>query len=66
VLGTRVTEDAAGGDEAQPVRARGLVKRYKDVLAVDHIDLNVRHGDVYGFLGPTAPARPPPCAWPSA
>ena len=28
--------------EAQPVKARGLVKRYKDVLAVDHIDLNVQ------------------------
>jgi len=38
--------------EAPPVRARGLVKRYKEVLAVDHIDLNVQAGDVYGFLGP--------------
>ncbi len=46
-----------GGEEAQPVRARGLVKRYKDVLAVDHIDLNVRHGDVYGFLGPNGAGK---------
>ena len=46
-----------GGDHAQPVRARGLVKRYKDVLAVDHIDLNVRHGDVYGFLGPNGAGK---------
>jgi ABC-2 type transport system ATP-binding protein len=45
------------GDEAPPVRARGLVKRYKDVLAVDHIDLNVRHGDVYGFLGPNGAGK---------
>ena len=43
--------DPAPGD-APPVRARGLVKRYKEVLAVDHIDLNVGVGDVYGFLGP--------------
>jgi ABC-2 type transport system ATP-binding protein len=43
--------------EAQPVRARGLVKRYKDVLAVDHIDLNVRSGDVYGFLGPNGAGK---------
>ena len=50
----------------QPVRARGLVKRYGEILAVDHIDLNVRSGDVYGFLGPTGPARPPPCGWPWA
>jgi ABC-2 type transport system ATP-binding protein len=44
-------------DEAQPVRARGLVKRYKEVLAVDHIDLNVVAGDVYGFLGPNGAGK---------
>jgi ABC-2 type transport system ATP-binding protein len=43
--------------EAQPVRARGLVKRYKEVLAVDHIDLNVHAGDVYGFLGPNGAGK---------
>jgi ABC-2 type transport system ATP-binding protein len=42
---------------APPVRARGLVKRYDDVLAVDHIDLNVRAGDVYGFLGPNGAGK---------
>jgi len=40
-----------------PVRARGLVKRYKDVLAVDNVDLNVRTGDVYGFLGPNGAGK---------
>jgi ABC-2 type transport system ATP-binding protein len=44
-------------DGAQPVRARGLVKRYKEVLAVDHIDLDVRAGDVYGFLGPNGAGK---------
>ena len=39
------------------MRARGLVKRYKEVLAVDHIDLNVRAGDVYGFLGPNGAGK---------
>jgi ABC-2 type transport system ATP-binding protein len=43
--------------EAQPVRARGLVKRYSDVLAVDRIDLNVQAGDVYGFLGPNGAGK---------
>jgi ABC-2 type transport system ATP-binding protein len=43
--------------DAPPVKARGLVKRYKDVLAVDHIDLNVRAGDVYGFLGPNGAGK---------
>ena len=44
-------------ERAQPVKARGLVKRYKEVLAVDHIDLNVQVGDVYGFLGPNGAGK---------
>jgi ABC-2 type transport system ATP-binding protein len=43
--------------EAPPVRARGLVKRYKEVVAVDHVDLHVRAGDVYGFLGPNGAGK---------
>jgi len=43
--------------DAPPVKARGLVKRYKEVLAVDHIDLNVNVGDVYGFLGPNGAGK---------
>jgi ABC-2 type transport system ATP-binding protein len=49
--------DAAAQDGAPPVKARGLVKRYKEVLAVDHIDHNVRSGDVYGFLGPNGAGK---------
>ena len=44
-------------DDAPPVRARGLVKRYDEVVAVDHIDLNVQTGDVYGFLGPNGAGK---------
>jgi ABC-2 type transport system ATP-binding protein len=33
------------------VATRELTKRYGPVLAVDRIDLDVRQGDVYGFLG---------------
>src|ERR1700710_2813543 len=33
------------------IRTHGLTKRYGEVLAVDGIDLDVRDGDVYGFLG---------------
>ncbi|CAN5484950.1 ABC transporter ATP-binding protein [soil metagenome] len=33
------------------IRTRGLTKRYGPVVAVDEIDLDVRAGDVYGFLG---------------
>ena len=44
-------------DDGAPVRARGLVKRYKEILAVDHVDLQVRSGDVYGFLGPNGAGK---------
>jgi ABC-2 type transport system ATP-binding protein len=44
-------------EDALPVRARGLVKRYREVLAVDHVDLNVGAGDVYGFLGPNGAGK---------
>jgi ABC-2 type transport system ATP-binding protein len=45
------------GEDAAPVEARGLVKRYGDLVAVDHIDLTVRAGDVYGFLGPNGAGK---------
>jgi ABC-2 type transport system ATP-binding protein len=36
---------------AEVIRTRGLVKRYGRLRAVDGIDLDVRSGDIYGFLG---------------
>lgn len=32
--------------------ARGLTKRFGELVAVDHLDLRVRRAEVYGFLGP--------------
>jgi ABC-2 type transport system ATP-binding protein len=43
--------------DAPPVEARGLVKRYGDVLAVDRVDLTVKAGDVYGYLGPNGAGK---------
>jgi ABC-2 type transport system ATP-binding protein len=40
-----------------PIEARGLVKRYGDLTAVDHVDLTVRAGDVYGYLGPNGAGK---------
>jgi len=40
-----------------PIEARGLVKRYGDVTAVDHVDLTVGVGDVYGYLGPNGAGK---------
>lgn len=36
---------------------RGLTKRYGRVLAVDGVDLEVREGDRYGFLGPNGSGK---------
>src|SRR2546425_10756835 len=40
-----------------PVSARGLVKRYGDVVALAGVDLTVGRGDVYGFLGPNGAGK---------
>ena len=39
----------------------GLERAFDDVLAVQGVDLAVEEGEIFGFLGPTAPARRPPC-----
>ena len=33
------------------IQTTGLSKRYKDNWAVDHLDLRVETGDIYGFIG---------------
>jgi ABC-2 type transport system ATP-binding protein len=38
-------------DDGVVVRTWGLTKRYGELRAVDAVDLEVRRGDVYGFLG---------------
>jgi ABC-2 type transport system ATP-binding protein len=43
--------------DAPPVAARGLVKRYGDIVAVDHVDLTVERGDVFGYLGPNGAGK---------
>jgi len=40
-----------------PVEARGLVKRYGTVTAVDGVDLTVEPGDIYGYLGPNGAGK---------
>src|SRR5213080_1794771 len=44
-------------NEAPPVEAEGLVKRYGEIVAVDHVDLMVEPGDVYGYLGPNGAGK---------
>jgi lipooligosaccharide transport system ATP-binding protein len=39
------------------VRARGLVKRFGEFTAVDHIDFEIGRGESYGFLGPNGAGK---------
>jgi ABC-2 type transport system ATP-binding protein len=43
--------------DAAPVEARGLVKRYGEIVAVDHVNLTVQRGDVFGYLGPNGAGK---------
>ena len=39
------------------LRTIDLTKRYKNRLAVDHLNIEVRRGDVFGFLGPNGAGK---------
>jgi lipooligosaccharide transport system ATP-binding protein len=39
------------------VHARGLVKRFGELLAVDGIDFDVQKGEAFGFLGPNGAGK---------
>ena len=39
------------------IRTEQLVRRYDDFTAVDHVDLEVTRGEIYGFLGPNGAGK---------
>src|ERR1044072_121242 len=39
------------------IHARGLVKRFGELVAVDGIDLDVKRGESFGFLGPNGAGK---------
>jgi ABC-2 type transport system ATP-binding protein len=39
------------------IRLIGLTKRYGNFLAVDHLDLTVEPGEIFGFLGPNGAGK---------
>lgn len=42
---------------ANGIEVEGLVRRFKDVVAVASIDLRVEPGEIYGFLGPNGAGK---------
>jgi len=41
----------------QVIEVRGLTKKFRNLTAVDNLDLNVYRGDVFGFLGPNGAGK---------
>jgi ABC-type multidrug transport system ATPase subunit len=39
------------------IEVEGLTKRFKEILAVQNLNLNVYRGDVFGFLGPNGAGK---------
>jgi len=54
-LAAAPVEGARSGFEAESdstrIRTRGLTKNYDDLVAVDHLDLDVHAGEIFGLLG---------------
>ena len=42
---------------AEVVRVDKLVKRYGELCAVDHLDMSVRQGEIFGLLGPNGSGK---------
>jgi lipooligosaccharide transport system ATP-binding protein len=45
------------GDDTPLIHARGLVKRFESLTAVDAIDFDVSRGEAFGFLGPNGAGK---------
>jgi ABC-2 type transport system ATP-binding protein len=54
--GRRRAVTAAAASEPV-IEARGLVRRFGDVVAVDGVDLDVRRGEIFGCLGPNGSGK---------
>src|SRR5437879_12415533 len=39
------------------IEVRGMTKRFGELTAVDHVDLTVAAGEIYGFLGPNGSGK---------
>ena len=45
------------------VHVENLVKRYDDLIALDHFNLNIAPGEIFGLLGPNGSGK---TTWPAS
>ena len=53
----RVVLPSADGRGEPLIHARGLTRHYGEIVAVDHLDLDVWPGEIFGILGPNGAGK---------
>ena len=53
----KLSNERGGIMEQSVIEIKNLVKRYKDLLALDHLNMEVRQGEVFGLLGPNGSGK---------
>ena len=43
------------------IQVENLVKRYGDVVALDHFNLQIAEGEIFGLLGPNGSGKTRTC-----
>lgn len=51
------TKESSLNQKSPSIEIRGLTKNYGNLLAIDHIDLDVYEGEIFGILGPNGAGK---------